>query len=145
MVPVMKKYINLVLVLLVSFALTACNEGKNQASPELSATSTTSNPLTDLLKDSSKPAVIKFHAEWCSTCKHYAPKFEAAKKEFPGTVDFYNIDVDDSRYKALVKYAKISRIPDTLFVSADRQNVSRKLGSIPRTKLISIINGLSSN
>lgn len=139
----MKKYINLALILTLCFSLVGCN-GSNSDS-DLSAEQSTSNPLSELLADSSKPAVIKFHAEWCSTCKSYAPRFEAAKEEFDGKVDFYDIDVDDSRYKALVKYGKISRIPDTFFVSTDRQNVSRKLGSIPRTQLVAIISDLINN
>lgn len=139
----MKKYINLALIFFLCISLTACN--KDKMDTELSAEQATSNPLSELLVDSDKPAVIKFHAEWCSTCKSYAPRFEAAKEEFSDEVDFYDIDVDDSRYKSLVKYGKISRIPDTFFVSADRQNVSRKLGSIPRTKLEAIINDLIEN
>jgi len=138
-----QKYINLALILLLCIGLTACNKDKTDT--ELSAEQSTSNPLSELLADSDKPAVIKFHAEWCSTCKNYAPRFKAAKEEFSDEVDFYDINVDDSRYKALVKYGKISRIPDTFFVSADRQNVSRKLGSIPKTKLEAIISDLIDN
>lgn len=45
-------------------------------------------------------------------------------------VDFFEIDVDESKYKSIVKELKISRIPETAFVNLSRNRISKVLGPI---------------
>jgi thiol-disulfide isomerase/thioredoxin len=138
----MKNYLKVLISICVVCLLSSCNQPVQEKQSESTPSQAQSNPLNSFLANSNKAAVIKFHAEWCSSCKQYTPKFNAVSKKLGDKVDFYNIDVDDPEYKELVKFAKISRIPDTFFVSKDRQNVARKLGPITETKLTSIVNDL---
>lgn len=129
------------LSLLLVFSLVSCNDSKlseesaGQAKTALSAKS----PLGQFLSSSDKPAVLKFYAEWCSTCKKYEPTFKKVAGNMQESVDFYEVDVDDNQYKELLKQLKISRIPETVFVNKDRTNITKKLGSIPRVKLEKLI------
>lgn len=98
--------------------------------------------LKTFLKDSNKPAVFKFYADWCSSCKDYAPTFEKVAAEYEGSVDFYEIDIDQKQYAELVTEFKIARIPETLFVSLDRNSVKKRLGPISYKSLKDAIENL---
>ena len=95
--------------------------------------------LKSFLKESNKPAVIKFYADWCKTCKSYAPTFEKVAEDLSNTVDFFSVDVDDKASKALVKEFKIAQIPVTLIASQDRLKVLKQYGPLSYNKLTSKI------
>jgi thiol-disulfide isomerase/thioredoxin len=117
------------LILSLVFLLSSCSD-------DLSSSQNTSNEtLKTLLKDSTKVAVIKFYADWCTSCKEYAPAFAKVSAKYSGKVDFISVDADDKANAALVKELKISRIPETVFVSADRSSVSKRLGPIGQESL----------
>ncbi len=109
---------------------------------QVSSVTTTTDALKTFLSKSSKPAVIKFYATWCGSCKDYAPAFNEVKLAKSGSVDFFEVDVDATQTKALVRELKISRIPETVFVSANRSNVSRKLGAISAKDLTKLVEEL---
>jgi thiol-disulfide isomerase/thioredoxin len=90
------------LSLLLVFSLVSCNDSKLSETPTNQAAQTSlsiESPLGQFLASSDKPAVIKFYAEWCSTCKKYEPTFKKVVSEMNSAVDFYEIDVDDNQYK----------------------------------------------
>jgi thiol-disulfide isomerase/thioredoxin len=137
----LKVFLSLVLV----FSLVSCNENNMAQSTDSKVDSASPTALSkesslgQFLASSSKPAVIKFYAEWCSTCKKYDPTYKEIKEKFGAVVDFYEVDVDDNQYKDLINQLKVSRIPETVFVNLERTNVSKVLGSIPRVKLEKLI------
>ena len=117
----MKKFAFL-LVLLV-FGLGSCTAQTG------SGTQTVVGPeLSKFLSQSQKPAVIKFYADWCSSCKEFQPSFLKVSKSMSSQVDFYELDIDKKANKALVKELKIARIPETIFVNKERTSLTRKLG-----------------
>ena len=122
----MKSHKPLLLTLIICL-LTACSVAEQPVNA--------GEALDEFLKASHKPAVLKFYADWCASCKEYAPTYDKVKAEFSSSVDFYSIDIDQKKYKKLLKEIKISRIPDTIFVSDDRNNVSRQIGPIDYQKL----------
>ena len=120
------RLLKVLLVVLVSMGLLACNDSQEASR----TTSVAATALKDFLASSTKPAVIKFHAEWCSTCKGYKPRFEKVRETMSGRVDFFEVDVDEVQYKALLKEVRVARIPVTLLVRQDRARVSKKLGNL---------------
>lgn len=116
------------LTLLVSVALLAGCASKSDAGTKVGP------ELTKFLSKSSKPAVLKFYAEWCSSCKQFKPAYDAVAAKSAASVDFFEIDIDDKSSKALVKELKIARIPETLMVTKDRSTIIRNLGPIPEAK-----------
>jgi|GEM_PF-2509365 len=113
------RFLGLVLVSL--FTLSACAQ---------QATGAKLTALETFLKGSTKPAVIKFYADWCDSCKEYAPAYSKVQAKQAKTVDFYSVDVDDKSAAKLVRQLKISRIPVTYFVSKDRKTISKKMGPL---------------
>jgi thiol-disulfide isomerase/thioredoxin len=133
------------LTIMLVFTLVSCNENKleqiqeNTVDAASEAALSKESSLGQFLLNSSKPAVIKFYAEWCSTCKKYDPSYREVSAKMGNVVDFYEINVDDNQYKELLKQLKISRIPETVFINLERTNVTKKLGSISRDKLEKLI------
>ncbi len=120
-------------ILLALLVLAACSQ---------EVSSDTNNALREFLKGSSKPAVIKFYADWCDSCKDYAPTYTKVQAQQSKQVNFYSVDVDDKSSSKLIRQLKISRIPVTYFISRDRNNVSKKMGSLTEQELSSAAKNL---
>ncbi len=139
------KKTNILALILVAFLTCSCDETNNgivggNPKPTLPAGyETHQSALESLLESSSKPAVIKFYATWCSSCKDYAPSYNAVKNKLSSEVDFFEIDIDKKDSKKLVRELRISRIPETIFVTKNRKNVSRELGAISAESLKKLI------
>lgn len=123
------------LVLFTVLLLAGCNQQQASSSSEGAA-------LKTFLASSKKPVVIKFYASWCSSCKQYAPAFHEVQLAQANGVDFFEIDVDANATKDLIKELKISRIPETLLISADRATITRKLGAISVKDLTNLVEEL---
>lgn len=106
-----------------------------------SNTSLTVGPeLSKFLANSKKPAVIKFYADWCGSCKEFQPVFKKVSASMASQVDFYEVDIDKKSSKALIKELKVSRIPELIFVNKERTSLSRQLGVMSESKLSTKIN-----
>lgn len=91
--------------------------------------------LESFLANSTKPAAIKFYAEWCSSCEEYAPTYNKAKEEHLDDMDFFSVDIDDKTYKKLVKEMKVSMIPVTVITDASRNRVKKFMGPLSYKRL----------
>ena len=52
--------------------------------------------LKTILANNQSIVLIKFSAEWCGPCKKIAPTVDHWKNALPETVEFYEIDIDES-------------------------------------------------
>lgn len=122
----MKLFKQLVLAFVLILGLSACTSSQvSDDAPSLKA----------FLKNSSKPAVLKFYADWCVTCKAYAPDFARVESELSQDVDFFSINIDNPESKALVKEFKIAHIPVTIFVNKDRTDITKQFAPISYANL----------
>ena len=95
-------------------------------------------------KGSKRVAVIKFYADWCGTCRDYQPQYAAAKASLKdANVDFYEVNVDQKEYSALIKELKIGLIPITYFVSQDKKSIENRVGYISSGQLAEKIQSLT--
>ncbi len=132
----------LLLALFTVMVLTGCGPQEVNSSPSANVPTASEGALKSFLGESSKPAVLKFYASWCASCKQYAPVFEQVKKSMSDSVDFYEIDVDAASSKAITRELRIARIPETAFVSADRSTITKKLGPISAADLTKLVEEL---
>lgn len=51
--------------------------------------------FVNTVKYSSNPVLIEFKARWCPYCKKQQPDMEALRNSMMGTLDIYQVDVDD--------------------------------------------------
>ncbi len=78
------------------------------------------------IKNSRKPIVIDFWAEWCAPCKLVKPILESISKNFSGQVDFIEINADESQ--DILKHYKIMGIP-TIMAVRDGEIVAKMTGA----------------
>ena len=80
--------------------------------------------------------LIDFYADWCGPCKIMAPIFKDLEEEYKGKVEFLKVDVETESEKA-AKHNVMS-IP-TFVIEKDEQEISRKMGAMPKETLKSWI------
>lgn len=80
---------------------------------------------------------MDFYADWCGPCKIMAPIFAEVEKDFEGKVEFKKIDVETNPAEA-GKFG-VMGIP-TFVLIKDGEEVSRKVGAMPKEILIDWLN-----
>ncbi|WP_080906020.1 co-chaperone YbbN [Parabacteroides sp. Marseille-P3160] len=83
-----------------------------------------------------KPAVVDFHAPWCSYCKRLYPILDELTEEYKDKVDFYTVDVDQE--EPLETAFNIRTIP-TLLLCTPGGYKELTLGTMPKNELKKLI------
>jgi thioredoxin len=86
-----------------------------------------------------RPAIIKFTAEWCGPCKMMNPVLEQIEKDYDGKLDIYNVDVDNEHEPAAA--FGIRSIPNMIFIPIDGAP-ERMVGALPRKSVTDAIKRL---
>ncbi|MET0546446.1 MAG: thioredoxin [Caulobacterales bacterium] len=93
----------------------------------------------DVLK-ASGPVVVDFWAEWCGPCRQIAPALEEIAAEKGDAVSIVKLNIDDSPVTT-GRYG-VRGIP-TLILFKDGKVVSKKMGAMPKSKILEWINEAS--
>ena len=93
------------------------------------------NLFNEIVKNSDKPVLVDFWAEWCGPCRQFAPIFEEASTKHPDIV-FGKVDTEAE--KQLASEAGISSIP-TLMVFRDGILLYNRAGALPGAGLEELI------
>jgi thioredoxin 1 len=80
-------------------------------------------------QSTSKPAVVKFYADWCGPCKVYAPVFDAASAR--GTTDVNYISINIDKAQDVARSYGVQSIPATIAVDRNGKVRQRAEGIIP--------------
>jgi thiol-disulfide isomerase/thioredoxin len=150
----MKKFLSCFFLLSSSFLIFSLNgcsslESKSSETNTVTALSEEKHSKTELekfldSKGSKRVAVIKFYADWCGTCRDYQPQYAAAKASLKdANVDFYEVNVDQKEYSALIKELKVGLIPITYFVSQDKKSIENRVGYISSGQLAEKVKSLN--
>jgi thioredoxin 1 len=89
----------------------------------------------DVLK-SDKPVLLDFWAQWCGPCKAIAPVLDDIATVYGNKLRIAKLNVDDN--KAIAAKFNIRSIP-TLMLFNNGAVVARKLGAIPRSELVFLL------
>jgi thioredoxin 1 len=82
---------------------------------------------------SDKPVVVDFWAEWCGPCRQLGPVLEEVGNELEGKVEIVKMNIDEAP-KTPNDFG-VRGIP-TMILFKDGKQVSTKVGSLPKTKLV---------
>lgn len=86
--------------------------------------------------EGTKPAILKFTADWCAPCKAIQPILDELAKEYEDKVDFYKIDTEDQQELSMM--FGIRSIPSMLFIPKDGQP-QMATGMMSKDKLKEVI------
>jgi len=81
---------------------------------------------------SSKPAVVKFHAPWCPACKKMAKPFKNLAKKYKSEYTFAEVDIDKA--KDITSVYQVSGIPTFLFFKGGDQLDGQIIGVVGQKK-----------
>ncbi|MDA0930652.1 MAG: thioredoxin [Bacteroidetes bacterium] len=99
----------------------------------------TDSNFEELVKNSDKPVLIDFWAEWCGPCKMIGPVVEELAQEFEGKAVIGKVDVDSNPIVA--SSLGIRAIPTLLFFK-NGEMVDRSVGVVPKTELANKLNSM---
>lgn len=91
----------------------------------------------DLVKNSDKPVLLDFYADWCGPCRMVAPLIEEIANENPQVL-VAKINVDEE--PALAQQFGIVSIP-TLIVMKNGEIVQQVAGARPKAQILSMLEG----
>ncbi|PKO16730.1 hypothetical protein CVU37_10250 [candidate division BRC1 bacterium HGW-BRC1-1] len=80
-----------------------------------------------------RPAVAKFHAEWCGPCKVYAPMFDQTVAEYGDRLKVARIDIDKN--PDVARSFGVKAVPTTILFDKNGKNVETILGAVPPESL----------
>ena len=90
----------------------------------MTSTSISRNDFINLIKNKSKPLLVKFSADWCGPCKKIKPTVDKHVGELQEQIIFMEIDIDESIdvYAAMKSKRMLSGIPTILFYAMDNKD-----------------------
>lgn len=104
-------------------------------------TETNSASLTTLDKQSTplevalsngKPTLMEFYANWCTSCQAMAPDMAELKQQFPDSVNFVMLNVDNTKWLPEILKYRVDGIPHFAFLNKDGVAIATTIGEQPR-------------
>ncbi len=131
-----KKVRNLVVVAIASLLSIALILGIQTASPAASLTEMAeqSIPLEAAMANS-KPTLIEFYANWCTSCQAMASDIQVLKDSYAGRVNFVMLNVDNTKWLPEMLNYRVDGIPHFEFLAADSTEKGAAVGELPRAIL----------
>jgi len=92
--------------------------------------------LQDHIKNSDKPVVVKFFAEWCGPCKQLKPIYHEVAEENPDKAVFIAVDADNE----FVSKYNVKGLPTLVFYKNGKEaNRLQGIGQKAKEKILSEI------
>lgn len=92
--------------------------------------------LQDHIKNSDKPVVVKFFAEWCGPCKQLKPIYHEVAEENPDKAVFISVDADNE----FVSKYNVKGLPTLVFYKNGKEaNRLQGIGQKAKEKILSEI------
>ena len=89
------------------------------------------------VKNSDKPVLLDFYADWCMPCRRLAPLIDQIAEEYPEYL-ICKVNVDDE--PSLASQFGVSSIP-TLVVLRGGDVVSQSAGARPKHQILALLEG----
>ncbi|QDZ39653.1 redoxin domain-containing protein [Euhalothece natronophila Z-M001] len=90
----------------------------------------------------SKPTVVEFYADWCSTCRAIAPTLFKLHQQYPN-VNFVMLNIDKPQASKPMKTYQVTGVPHLVFLSENQTVAETFTGKVPKPILKDVFLSLS--
>lgn len=90
----------------------------------------------------SKPTLMEFYANWCTTCQAMAKNMKELKQEYGEKVNFVMLNVDNIKWLPEISKYRVDGIPHFVFFNKDGTEISHIIGEIPRPIMVTDLESL---
>lgn len=141
-----KQVRNLVVVAIAAMLSVAIILGLQTRSPaaSLSEMAEDSVPLKTALANS-KPTLIEFYANWCTSCQTMASDIQQLKSQYASRINFVMLNVDNSKWLPEMLNYRVDGIPHFEFLAANSLEKGAAMGEMPRLILAENLEALIKN
>lgn len=91
----------------------------------------------ELIKNSDKPILVDFYADWCGPCKMVSPAIAQVAKAKKGEIITIKINVD--KKPAIAGHYQVAGIP-TIMLFKDGKSILRLQGARPFDQILAEVN-----
>lgn len=139
------KRVRNLLVALVAIALSTTVFLATQtqtATASLASLAESATPL-DIAVTNSKPSLVEFYANWCTSCQAMAGDMAELKDEYGDRVNFVMLNVDNSKWLPEVLQYRVDGIPHFVFMDAEGGAIASTIGEQPKAVLAANLDALA--
>lgn len=98
-------------------------------------------PLETALRNS-KPTLVEFYADWCTSCQAMVPTLAAVEKSYGDRLNFVMLNVDNDKWLPEMLAYRVDGIPHFEFLTAEGQAIASAIGEQPETILSANLDAL---
>lgn len=91
-----------------------------------------STPLEVALTNS-KPTLIEFYANWCTSCQAMAQDLGELKQQYANSVNFVMLNVDNTKWLPEIVNYRVDGIPHFVFLGQDGKAIAQTIGEQPHS------------
>jgi len=103
-------------------------------SASLDAQADRSVPLEVALSNS-KPTLMEFYANWCTSCQAMAKDLEELKQEYGDSANFVMLNVDNNKWLPEILRYRVDGIPHFVYLNRLGEAIAQTIGEQPRSIL----------
>ena len=89
-----------------------------------------------------KPTLMEFYANWCTSCQAMAPNIAQLKQQYPESVNFVMLNVDNTKWLPEILKYRVDGIPLFVFLNKEGEAIAQTIGEQPRTVMAANLEAL---
>ncbi|MBW4653277.1 MAG: thioredoxin family protein [Kaiparowitsia implicata GSE-PSE-MK54-09C] len=93
----------------------------------------------------SKPMLMEFYANWCTSCRAMAGDMLTLKQEYGDRINFVMLNVDNNKWLPELLNYRVDGIPHFVFIDGDGDALGTIIGEVPATVMASNLDALAAN
>ncbi len=93
----------------------------------------------------SKPMLMEFYANWCTSCQAMAGDMLTLKQEYGDRINFVMLNVDNNKWLPELLNYRVDGIPHFVFINGDGDALGTIIGEVPATVMASNLDALAAN